>query len=123
MMPRCAAAAVVISVLLCLICLTKSYGHVDKIVHWTRSVEVDQSLSSDRLVLIAESKRYTREDKDGGNSTNPTVTLWNCSRLYDSSHGYNESSCRFVRDNCQIKAHLMNYLVFMLCDLPSKAKV
>ena len=123
-MPRCAAAAVVISVLLCLICLTKSSGHVDKTaVHWTRSIEVDQSLSSEGLLLVAESKRYTREDKDGGNSTNHAVTLWNCSRLYDASCGYNESSCRFVRDNCQIKAHLMNYLVFMLCDLPSKAKV
>lgn len=54
---------------------------------------------------------------------NKSLTLWNCSRIYSTSTGYNASRCQFVKENCEAKAHLMNYLAFMMCDLPSSAVV
>lgn len=68
--------------------------------------------------LSTENTRHTREEAD-----NDTVHQWNCSQLYDSSYGYNESGCRFVKDNCQTKAHLFDYLAFIKCNMPQKLKV
>ena len=79
--------------------------------------------------VLAESHelyRHTREDLSDCRdmeTDSSNMSVWNCSRLYDSSNGYNESSCRFVRENCQTKAHLINYLTFMKCDLPTNLKV
>ena len=76
------------------------------------------------LIRRSESLEYhLRQENGGGSSDNKSLTHWNCSKLYDSSYGYNSSSCKFVRENCQSKAHLMNYLAFMKCDLPSSATV
>ena len=66
---------------------------------------------------------HLRQDNRGRKSDNRSLTLRNCSKLYDSSYGYNSSGCKFVRENCQSKAHLMNYLAFMECDLPRSAAV
>ena len=113
------------------------------LVHWITRTE-HSSRSYTRAELAAEDSdrlpprdvRMTLGDqsmlvhhslREGGNGDvstgNRSLTLWNCSKLYDSSYGYNASSCKFVRDNCHSKAHLMNYLAFMTCDLPSSATV
>ena len=79
--------------------------------------------------LVSRSERsggHLRQENGGGGggrAGNRSFTLWNCSKLYDSSYGYNASSCRFVRENCQSKTHLVNYLAFMKCDLPPSATV
>lgn len=118
---------IVLCVLLFMEC-TVSVGLEDRTtIHWIR--EVAHTVGN-KLESAVESEshslhRYTREDEDGRSdvNTNNTEFLWNCSQLYDSSYGYNESSCRFVRENCQTKSHLINYLAFMKCDLPPKVKV
>ena len=82
--------------------------------------------SSNVLEVSARSvhlQLHVRQNNADVNIDNRSLTLWNCSKLYDSSYGYNASSCKFVRENCEAKAHLMNYLAFMKCDLPSKATV
>ena len=66
---------------------------------------------------------YSRQDNSDVSTNNRSLALWNCSKLYDSSYGYNASSCKFVRENCEAKSHLINYLAFMKCDLPSEVTV
>lgn len=83
--------------------------------HFTRS----RLSRSDELVEQTHTlHRYTRQG-----SVDKAVHLWNCSRLYDASSGYNGSSCNFIQENCHSKSHLMNYLAFMKCDLPTNAQV
>ena len=105
-------------------CTATSAGTEDvTIVHGIS--EIGHSVSNRQVFAEShELHRYTREDLNGYRDMDTeNMSVWNCSRLYDSSYGYNESSCRFVRDNCQTKAHLINYLTFMKCDLPSNIKV
>ena len=84
-----------------------------------RDDDLELSVGSDRSLGL-----FLRQAANDGMSTdNKSLTLWNCSKLYDSSYGYNYSSCKFVKDNCQSKVHLMDYLAFMKCDLPPSATV
>lgn len=77
---------------------------------------------SDRLEeALSHTHQVYRNTRQGSVKTNRTA--WNCSRLYDASYGYNYSSCRFIQENCQSKFHLMNYLAFMKCTLPTRAQV
>lgn len=113
------AATVILSALLCVMissALTAGVGDLDRTsLHW------NSELVSNHRLRSAESTKlhlYTREEAD-----NNTASPWNCSQLYDSSYGYNESSCRFVRENCRAKAHLFDYLAFMSCDMPQNIRV
>ena len=89
-------------------------------------VTTDVSTRVEGVGLASRSENaghHLRQDNRGGKSDNRSLTIWNCSKLYDSSYGYNASGCKFVKENCQSKAHLMNYLAFMECDLPRSAAV
>ena len=110
-------AAVILSALLCGMISSSLTAGVEgrTSLHWSSEIVSNYRFRS------AEGTRlhyYTREEAD-----NITASPWNCSQLYDSSYGYNESSCRFVRENCQAKAHLFDYLAFMNCDVPQKIRV
>ena len=83
----------------------------------------DSVSRGDGLAMLQERYHYTIKRQSEVNTGNRTVALWNCSRLYDASYGYNASGCRFIHENCQSKAHLINYLSFIKCDLPSRARV
>ena len=108
-----------VHVLLCVDCTAASHATEDTTaVH--RISELHHSVSSRRALAVSHD-HHTRKDLESG-TDNGNTSMWNCSQLYDSSNGYNESSCRFVQDNCQTKAHLINYLSFMKCDLPTKMK-
>ena len=100
----------------------------DCMANTVRGISEVNQFVSDRQVFAEshEIHRHTRKDLSGYRdmeTDSNNISVWNCSRLYDSSYGYNESSCRFVRENCQTKAHLINYLTFMKCDLPTNVKV
>ena len=102
--------------LLCVDCTASTVHRISEVIVSNAQVLADSQ----------ELYRHTREDlSDCRNmeTDSSNISVWNCSRLYDSSYGYNESSCRFVRENCQTKAHLINYLTFMKCDLPTNLKV
>ena len=95
--------------------------------YWTRT-ELS-TIGKDRVVLadsyMSQGKQQSVraiEDENSTESANSTVYKWSCSHPSSTPQGYNESSCRYVRDYCADKTHLINYLEFVMCDL-EKVKV
>lgn len=87
------------------------------------------TIDQDRVVLadsyMSQGKQQSVRAVENENSTeseNSTVYDWSCSHPSSTPQGYNESSCRYVRDYCADKTHLINYLEFVMCDL-EKVKV
>jgi len=90
---------------------------------------LELSAIEDRVVLadsyMSQGKQqFVRavENENSTESENSTVYDWSCSHPSSTPQGYNESSCRYVRDYCADKTHLINYLEFVMCDL-EKVKV
>lgn len=95
--------------------------------YWTRTelsaVDKERVLLADSYMSQGKQQSVRAvEDENGTESENSTVYEWTCSHPSSTPQGYNESSCKFVRDYCAGQTHLINYLEFIMCDL-EKVKV